>query len=154
MDRTWWSSVCSLKSILDKNHRIHWHCFDGNVHNYHNIKQEFPNTKFGISPFPLMDEQHPDFRTKVCEMDLQDIVMESDSPYIRPEGFQDVSPYLLKDIIWKLTAWVPLNQSTFYIIRGLHLWCPVTSLHSRFSPSCACLDWYGLYFHVVRANRS
>jgi Tat protein secretion system quality control protein TatD with DNase activity len=51
-----------------------------------------------------MDEQHPDFRTKVCEMDLQDIVMESDSPYIRPEGFQDVSPHLLKDIIWKLAS--------------------------------------------------
>jgi Tat protein secretion system quality control protein TatD with DNase activity len=45
-----------------------------------------------------MDEHHPDFRTKVCEMDLQDILMESDSPYIRPEGFQDVFPYLLKDI--------------------------------------------------------
>jgi TatD DNase family protein len=88
----------SLKSILDKNHRIHWHCFDGNVHNYHNIKQEFPNTKFGISPFLLMDEQHSDFRTKVCEMDLQDILMES-----------DVFPYLLKDIIWKRASkFVPM----------------------------------------------
>jgi Tat protein secretion system quality control protein TatD with DNase activity len=75
-----------------------FHQFDGNVHNYHNIKQEFPNTKFGISPFLLMDEQHSDFRTKVCEMDLQDILMES-----------DVFPYLLKDIIWKRASkFVPM----------------------------------------------
>jgi Tat protein secretion system quality control protein TatD with DNase activity len=43
-------------------------------------------------------------------MDLQDIVMESDSPYIRPEGFQDVSPHLLKDIIWKLASMFRTND--------------------------------------------
>jgi Tat protein secretion system quality control protein TatD with DNase activity len=57
-----------------------------------------------------MDEQHPDFKARVCEMDLQDIVMESDSPYIRPEGSQDVSPYLLKDIIWKLSSMFRTND--------------------------------------------
>lgn len=43
-------------------------------------------------------------------MDLQDIVMESDSPYIRPEGFRDVSPYLLKDFIWKLASIFSTND--------------------------------------------
>jgi Tat protein secretion system quality control protein TatD with DNase activity len=138
----------SLKSILDKHHIIHWHCFDGNGHNYHNIKQEFPNTKFGISPFLLMDEQHPDFRTKVCEMDLQDIVMESDSPYIRPEGFQDVSPYLLKDIIWELASMFRTNgeeiaEITIRNARQLYgLMCCASVVQMYIQLNCPCGHLY------------
>jgi Tat protein secretion system quality control protein TatD with DNase activity len=95
-----------------------------------------------------MDEQHPDFRTKVCEMDLQDIVMESDSPYIRPEGFQDVSPYLLKDIIWELASMFRTNgeeiaEITIRNARQLYgLMCCASVVQMYIQLNCPCGHLY------------
>ncbi|VDI07414.1 Hypothetical predicted protein [Mytilus galloprovincialis] len=71
---------------------------------YRQCKAMFPNGKFGISPFLLMDNKYPGYRATVCEMKLEDLVLETDSPYLKPQGHNEASPGLLKEIIWKLAS--------------------------------------------------
>ncbi|CAC5407141.1 tatD [Mytilus coruscus] len=94
----------SLSNFLEEDHPIHWHCFNGDMEEYRQCETMFPNGKFGISPFLLMDNKYPSYRSTVCELDLKDLVLETDSPYLHPQGYPEASPELLKDIIWKLAS--------------------------------------------------
>ncbi|CAC5407091.1 tatD [Mytilus coruscus] len=85
----------SLSNFLEEDHPIHWHCFNGDMNEYRQCKSVFPNGKFGISLFLLMDNKYPSYRSTVCEMDLEDLVLETDSPYLYPQGYPEVSPELL-----------------------------------------------------------
>ncbi|CAC5379689.1 tatD [Mytilus coruscus] len=91
-----------MTESLDRGHGVHWHCFSEDKKKYENIKRCLPNTKFGISPLLLMDDKYPQLRSQVCEMQLEDIILESDSPYIHPKNYEDNSPLLIKAIIQKL----------------------------------------------------
>lgn len=76
---------------MEKDHHIHRHCFLGNIDMYRKWKSYFPNCKFGIYPFLLMEEKYPDIRSTVCNMDINDIIIETDAPYqVTKEEEQDV----------------------------------------------------------------
>ncbi|CAG2228579.1 tatD [Mytilus edulis] len=92
-----------MSEILDRDHGVHWHCFSQDKRTYENIKRCFPNTKFGISPLLLMEDTYPQLRSQVCEMSLEDIILESDAPYLHPKNYEDSSPVLIRSIIQKLS---------------------------------------------------
>ncbi|XP_063447120.1 3'-5' ssDNA/RNA exonuclease TatD-like [Mytilus trossulus] len=92
-----------MSEILDRDHGVHWHCFSQDKRTYENIKRCFPNTKFGISPLLLMEDTYPQLRSQVCEMSLEDIILESDAPYLHPKNYEDSSPILIRSIIQKLS---------------------------------------------------
>ncbi|CAC5419833.1 tatD [Mytilus coruscus] len=94
----------SLSNFLEEDHPIHWYCFNGDIEEYRQCKTMFPNGKFGISPFLLMDNKYLTYRATVCELDLEDLVLETDSPILHPQGYSEASPELLKDIMWKLAS--------------------------------------------------
>ncbi|XP_063436457.1 uncharacterized metal-dependent hydrolase HI_0454-like [Mytilus trossulus] len=92
-----------MSEIMDRDHGVHWHCFSQDKTTYENIKRCFPNTKFGISPLLLMEDTYPQLRSQVCEMSLEDIILESDAPYLHPKNYEDSSPILIRSIIQKLS---------------------------------------------------
>ena len=63
----------------------------------------FPNGKFGISPFLLMEEKYPKLRTRVCEMDMKDIIIETDAPYLGGNGRRTGCPSMVLEIAIKLS---------------------------------------------------
>ena len=71
---------------------------------YRQYKTMFPNGEFGISPFLLIGYKYPVKISTFCEMDLDDLVLETDTHYLHPQGYPEVSPELLKEIIWKLAS--------------------------------------------------
>ncbi|VDI48315.1 TatD DNase family protein [Mytilus galloprovincialis] len=80
-----------MRKVLEKGHHIHRHCFLGNIDMYRKWKSYFPNCKFGIYPFLLMEEKYPDIRSTVCNMDINDNIIETDAPYqVTKEEEQDV----------------------------------------------------------------
>ena len=91
-----------VTNLLPSTHRIHRHCFNGNTAMYRAWKTAFPSCKFGISPFLLLDDKYPDFRALVCEMKLEDLLIESDAPYLHPSSLKFGSPLLVRDIADKL----------------------------------------------------
>ncbi|CAC5426097.1 tatD [Mytilus coruscus] len=95
------TSMCLdiMTETLAREHGVHLHCF---IKEYENIKRCFPNTKFGISPLLLIDDKYPHLSSQVCEMQLEDITLEGDSPYIHPKLYEDNSSLLIKVRIQKL----------------------------------------------------
>ena len=85
-DRTDELCLNTLAKLVSPTHRIHRHCFNGSVSHYTRWKSTFKNCKFGISPFLLKNKKYPEYRSLICEMNLQDLIMETDAPYIYPEG--------------------------------------------------------------------
>lgn len=96
-----------LTNILPKTHKIHRHCFNGDDSSYSKWKSAFPNCKFGISPFLIMNEKYPDLRAVVCSMKLEDIILETDAPYIHQPSESFGSPMLIQDILSALYSMFP-----------------------------------------------
>ena len=67
-------------------------------------KSAFPHCKFGISPFLILEDKYPDFRALVCEMDLKDLLIETDAPYLFPTSLDFRSPLLIRDITEELAS--------------------------------------------------
>ena len=93
----------SLEKILDTNHHIHKHRFVGNFNSYQNWKRSFPNCKFGVSPFLLTEEKYPELRSTLCDIELNDLIIETDAPYIGKNGRGTGCPSMVTDIAWKLS---------------------------------------------------
>ncbi|CAG2254367.1 tatD [Mytilus edulis] len=91
-----------MRKVLEKDRHIHRHCFGGNIGMYRKWKSYFPNCKFGISPFLLMEEKYPDIRSTVCNMDINDIIIETDAPYLSNKGGRTGCPSMTYDIAQKL----------------------------------------------------
>ncbi|VDI19467.1 Hypothetical predicted protein [Mytilus galloprovincialis] len=36
-----------------------------------------------------MEDTYPQLRSQVCEMSLEDIILESDAPYLHPKNYED-----------------------------------------------------------------
>lgn len=94
---------------LPQSHRVHRHCFDGDNNTYSRWKAAFPNCKFGISPFLILNDKYPNFRARVCAMEIKDIVLETDSPYLYASSDSFGSPLLLQDILTQLFGMFPFN---------------------------------------------
>lgn len=99
-----------LCNNLSTDHAIHWHCFNSSLEDYKIKKLAFKNSKFGISPFLLMDNKYPDFRSTVCNMELSDILLETDSPYLSPSKRVPATPLLLQEILWKMATMFNTTQ--------------------------------------------
>ena len=98
-----------LHKILDSQHPVHKHCFNENISSYYKWKELFPNCKFGISPFLLMEHKYPDLRSTVCEMDINDLLIETDAPYLSERGRGTGTPALVLGIAIKLSSMFNLS---------------------------------------------
>lgn len=109
----WVQDIClkTMAEILDKEHRIHKHCFTGDISTYKKWKRQFSNCKFGISPFLLLGDRFPNLRSIICEMSLADLVIETDAPYISPAGRMNGCPSLTIDIAVALSSMFNMTVS-------------------------------------------
>lgn len=57
-----------------------------------------------------MDNKYPDFRSTVCNMELSDILLETDSPYLSPSKRVPATPLLLQEILWKMATMFNTTQ--------------------------------------------
>ncbi|OWF55565.1 deoxyribonuclease YabD [Mizuhopecten yessoensis] len=76
--------------------KIHRHCFTGDVNEYQQWKSAFPNCKFGISPLIFRKREH--FKKLFQEVPLEDLLLESDAPYITREHGGLGEPTLVKKV--------------------------------------------------------
>ena len=90
----------SLVSILPPDTHIHRHCFCGDIGEYETWKQAFPNIKFGVSPLLLNDNEH--IRQLFSSMSLEDLLLETDAPYLKETGQKHSTPFLVQRIARKL----------------------------------------------------
>ncbi|CAG2223317.1 tatD [Mytilus edulis] len=91
-----------LTANLPADHHIHRHCFNGSYAEYIKWKIAFPEVKFGISPFLLNEIKYPQFRELVCKMELGDLLLETDAPYLPGADGSTGSPLLVKDLAEKI----------------------------------------------------
>ncbi|VDI49929.1 TatD DNase family protein [Mytilus galloprovincialis] len=87
-----------MRKVMEKDNHIHRHCFLGNIDMYRKWKSYFPNCKFGISHFLLMEEKYPDIRSTVCNMNINDIIIETSAPYLSNKGGRTACPSMTYDI--------------------------------------------------------
>ncbi|XP_063399041.1 uncharacterized metal-dependent hydrolase YabD-like [Mytilus trossulus] len=104
-----------LTDNLPADHHIHRHCFNGSYAEYIKWKIAFPEVKFGISPFLLNEIKYPQFRVLVCKMELRDLLLETDAPYLPGADGSTGSPLLVKDLAEKIAN--PHNVSTEEVAR-------------------------------------
>ena len=73
-----------LKEDVNENHPIHVHSFCGSVQEIKLWKGSFKNAKFGISTKLLRSTKDEYFTlaTAISSLPLEDILLESDSPYL------------------------------------------------------------------------
>ncbi len=73
-----------LKEDVNENHPIHVHSFCGSVQEVKLWKESFKNAKFGISTKLLRSTKDEYFTlaTAISSLPLEDILLESDSPYL------------------------------------------------------------------------
>ena len=90
-------SIEIMRRILRKKHKIHVHCYVGDVETYYKWIQVFPQVKFGFTS--KIEEGAGVFRT----MDPRRILLESDAPYLTPRAVSTVwgkkvgnSPYFVE----------------------------------------------------------
>lgn len=98
-----------MVKTLPKDHHIHRHCFEADIIVYRKWKTTFPNCKFGISPMLLLDSKYHKLRPTVCEMDIHDIIIETDAPYLSIKGKKKGTPLLVFDIGVKLSNLMNLS---------------------------------------------
>ena len=90
----------TLQNILPSSAKIHRHCFAGDEQEYREWKYCFPNIKFGVSPLILVDNGR--LRELFCGMDINDLILETDAPYLKEEGETYGTPFLVQKIASKL----------------------------------------------------
>jgi TatD DNase family protein len=72
--------LCSY--YLDRDFPILLHCFNYGIHSYLKWIQKFPNLLVSISPLVNAPSHHPELHDLISCLDLERIVLESDSPYL------------------------------------------------------------------------
>lgn len=91
-----------ISNTLQENHPVHRHCFNGTIEEYNEWKKDLPQCKFGISPMILNQTQYPQLRETISEMDLNDLLLESDSPYLKDENQNIALPTIIREIARKI----------------------------------------------------
>ena len=81
-----------LKAGLS-NHRIHWHCFEGDQHLADNLLKEFPNLKISISSKIQNNSQ---IQEAVTRIPIHCLVIETDRPYLDILGSRDNTPWSIE----------------------------------------------------------
>jgi len=93
-----------LTGNLPKEHPVHRHCFNGTHHEYRQWKKALPFCKFGVSPFIFNEDRYPHLRETLCEMDLKDLILESDAPYLQGENGKTALPTVVREVARKLAT--------------------------------------------------
>jgi len=57
-----------------------------------------------VSLFILLDETYSDFRFLLCHMQLENVILETDAPYLQTSAEKFGSPMLLQDIATRITS--------------------------------------------------
>lgn len=96
--------LTTLEKTLDRNHHIHRHCFTENFETYRKWKKAFPDCKFGVSPLLFRTDRCPDLRETIAGMDLRDIIIETDAPFLSRERRRKGSPELVPEIAISLAS--------------------------------------------------
>ena len=76
-----------LQRILRQEHVIHFHCFMGTPKDMAILMKAFPNAKFGFTG-AFLSEDSKDLREAVGMLRLDQILIESDAPFLRPPAFK------------------------------------------------------------------
>ncbi|XP_021356386.1 putative deoxyribonuclease TATDN2 [Mizuhopecten yessoensis] len=85
-----------LGKHLMKTHRVHRHCFTGDLAEHRMWSEAFPNCKFGISPLIIRDRS---LRSVVKQLSLEDLLIESDAPYFPLERGGVGSPFQVEGVV-------------------------------------------------------
>ncbi|CAF1183641.1 unnamed protein product [Rotaria sordida] len=71
-----------MKQYLEPHHKIHLHCFVGTIDDVHLFTSYFTEIKFGFTPIISRGNS---LHTVIQQLDLTQILSETDSPYFVPE---------------------------------------------------------------------
>ncbi|CAF4965832.1 unnamed protein product, partial [Rotaria sp. Silwood1] len=77
-----------MKQYLEPHHKIHLHCFVGTIDDVHLFTSYFTEIKFGFTPIISRGNF---LHTVIQQLDLKQILSETDSPYFVPEELFNLS---------------------------------------------------------------
>ena len=77
-----------LKQVLPLHHLVHRHCFCGSLEEAEEWRAAFPNVVFGVAGTILNGMYHKDLPSFIQDLDLGQLVLETDSPYLLPPVFR------------------------------------------------------------------
>ena len=119
-----------MREMLDRTHRVHVHCFTGTIATYHEWQRTFPRAMFGFTS----KIEELEVRKVARMMRLQQILLESDAPYLVPEdkrhGHVRNSPFFVESILTGLRAAFILPRSVLGPIT-VNNCCEMYGLDSR-----------------------
>jgi len=87
-----------LTEILPSNHLVDRHCFNGTYQEYCKWKEALPSCKFGISPCVFQESRYPHLRETIVKMKVEDLVLESDAPYLPGKDGERGLQTVIRDI--------------------------------------------------------
>ncbi|CAF1073381.1 unnamed protein product [Adineta steineri] len=77
-----------MKQYLEPDHKIHLHCFVGTINDVYMFTSYFTEIKFGFTPIISRGNY---LHTVLQQLDLTQILSETDSPYFVPEELSNLS---------------------------------------------------------------
>ena len=86
--------------------KIHHHCFNGGITQLRNWLACFPRMMFGFTALLLRQDRHPELEKVVQRLELDQILLETDSPYITAPVHSKCnynSPYGLEEVARRVT---------------------------------------------------
>ena len=79
MSAVMWEALTILKQNNHRQHKIHLHCYTGDLASYNNWIGMFPHTVFGVA---VKTTRMPGYVHLARQMDLGRLVLETDSPML------------------------------------------------------------------------
>lgn len=93
-----------LKEIVPSHHKIHRHCFTGNLSQIHSWLDFFPNTVFGLTCTPLLfNKPSPDV---IRAIPIHKFLLESDAPYLVPPSFKSQFTFSTPSMISEIARYL------------------------------------------------
>ena len=78
-----------LGRILERNHKIHRHCFMGNLQDYEAWIERFPNTYWSFTAWVTQDSHlTDDQKIMIRTIPSERLLVETDTPYFVPKGLR------------------------------------------------------------------
>ena len=111
--------------------KIHHHCFNGGLDLYRKWSRYIPHMKFGITAILLREERHPELEAVVDLMQLEEILLETDSPHLiapvhgrghnTPYGLVEVARRVAELKNYTIDEVLRVTSATAMCIYGLKL---------------------------------
>ena len=98
-----------LKQVLPLHHLVHRHCFCGSLEETEEWRATFPNVVFGVAGTILKGMYHKDLPSFIHDLDLGQLVLETDSPYLLPPVFRgqtlQANPGMILEVAGMVAKW-------------------------------------------------